>query len=68
MGGGVMGAPGLLPMVQDRVVDLLNGYIQAPALTEGMDKYIVRPRLGGMSGVLGGIALAQQAWESASRV
>jgi len=67
MGGGVMEVPGLLPMVQEWVVELLNGYIQAPALTEGVDTYIVRPRLGEMAGVLGAIALAQQAWESASQ-
>jgi len=60
LGGGVMEQPELLAMVQRRVQELLNGYIQAPHILEGIEQYIVRPLLGKKSGVLGAIALASQ--------
>jgi fructokinase len=40
------------------VLELLNGYIQAPEILERIDQYIVPPGLGGNAGVLGAIALA----------
>ena len=49
LGGGVMGVPGLLPLVQAEVDDLLAGYVA----TE-----IVPPALGPLSGVLGAFVLA----------
>jgi len=61
MGGGVMGQPQLLPLVRDRVREILNGYLQREALNEGIDDYIVSPGLGARAGVLGAIALAQDA-------
>jgi fructokinase len=61
MGGGVMKQAQLFPLVRREVQALLNGYIQAPALLEGIDDYIVPPALGGRAGVLGAIALAQRA-------
>ena len=60
-GGGIMQVPGLLAMVRENVLALLNGYVQVPAILEEIDKYIVLPVLGGEAGVLGAIALAQQA-------
>jgi fructokinase len=39
---------------------LLHGYLQAPAILERIDDYIVPPALGDRAGVLGAIALAQQ--------
>lgn len=61
LGGGVMGVPGLLPQVQQEVQRLLNDYIRRPALTEEIQSYIVLPGLGSRAGVLGAIALAEQA-------
>jgi len=49
LGGGVMEVPGLLPLVQAEVDDLLAGYVA----TE-----IVPPALGPLSGVLGAFVLA----------
>lgn len=66
MGGGVMDQPHLLPMIRTNVQRYLNGYIQAAALQEGgLADYIVAPRLGNRAGVLGAIALAQQALPAA---
>jgi fructokinase len=63
MGGGVMEQAHLLPRVRRRVLALLNGYLQAPAVLEGIDAYIVRPSLGARAGVLGALALAQRTLE-----
>lgn len=59
MGGGVMRQPDLLPMVRRRVREFLGGYVQAPAILDAMDEYIVPPGLGDRSGVLGAMALAR---------
>jgi len=63
MGGGVMQQPHLLPLVRRRVQELLNGYLQVPMILERIDDYIVPPELGNRAGVLGAIALGQQAME-----
>ena len=62
MGGGVMRQARLLPLVRQKVQDLLSGYIGAPQILTEIDSYIVPPRLGDRSGVLGAIALAEEAW------
>ncbi|MFZ5827771.1 MAG: ROK family protein, partial [Bacillota bacterium] len=64
LGGGVPQQEHLLPLVRQKVQELLNGYVQSPAITEGIDQYIVAPALGGQAGVLGCIALAQEALEA----
>ena len=61
IGGGVMQQPYLLPMVRRQVRELLNGYIQSPAILERIDEYIVAPGLGRRAGVLGALALAERA-------
>jgi len=61
LGGGVMEQRHLFPMIRRRVQGILNGYVQAPAIIEDIDAYIVPPGLGSRAGVLGAIALAQQA-------
>ena len=38
--------------------DLLGGYLESPAVDQGMAGYITAPSLGSQSGVLGAIALA----------
>jgi fructokinase len=58
LGGGVMRQADLFGRIRREVLDLLNGYIQAPEILECIDKYIVPPGLGGNAGVLGAIALA----------
>lgn len=61
LGGGVMQAPGLLPLVRARVHQRLAGYLAIPETDEEIDGFIVPPALGNRSGVLGAIALAQEA-------
>ena len=65
LGGGVPQQPQLLPMVRQKTLALLNGYVQSPAILEHIDNYIVSPGLGSLAGVSGAFALAQQAYEAA---
>jgi len=60
LGGGVMQQRHLFPMVRERVAALLNGYVRAPEILEGIGDYIVPPALGQRAGVLGAIALARR--------
>ena len=61
LGGGVMQQPQVFPLVRSKVQQLLNRYVQSPEIIENIDTYIVPPALGGRAGVLGAIALAEQA-------
>ncbi|MGD2103988.1 MAG: ROK family protein [Anaerolineae bacterium] len=61
LGGGVMQRSFLFPMIRSELQDLLNGYIQAEAITESMDATVVPPALGDHAGVLGAMALAARA-------
>ena len=61
MGGGVMEQQQIFPLVRQKVQALLNGYVQSPQILDEIDSYIVPPGLGNQAGVLGAIALAQQA-------
>lgn len=65
LGGGVMHQPQLFPLVRREVQQLLNGYLQVPQITRHIDEYIVPPGLGDRAGMLGAIALAQQAARNA---
>ena len=60
VGGGIMKKQGLLLAVRNKVIELLNNYINSREITENIENYIVPPALGDLSGVLGAIALAQQ--------
>lgn len=62
LGGGVSQQPQVIKMVREKVPALLNGYIQSPEILERIENYIVTPGLGSQSGVLGALALAEQAW------
>ena len=64
MGGGVMEQEHIFPLIHREVKSLLNGYIQSPTVLEGMDSFIVPPALGGRSGALGAIALAERALQA----
>lgn len=66
MGGGVMAQPHLFPMVREEVLNLLNDYVQHPAILDKIDDYIVPPALGNRAGVLGSIALAERAVSTAA--
>ncbi|MCA9962012.1 MAG: ROK family protein [Anaerolineales bacterium] len=61
MGGGVMAQPQLFPLLRQKTLAHLNGYVQHPAILQHIDTYIVPPGLGSYAGVLGAIALGQQA-------
>jgi fructokinase len=61
LGGGVMQNEFLFPMIRAGVQQLLNGYVQHAALLEAIDTFIVPPKLGNRSGVIGAAALARQA-------
>lgn len=61
LGGGVMEQRHLFPLVRQEVQQALNGYVASPAILAQIDSYIVPPGLGNRAGMLGAIALAQQA-------
>jgi fructokinase len=61
IGGGVMQQAHLFPLVRKELLNLLNGYIQAPAIVQSIDTYVVPPDLGPRAGVLGALVLAEQA-------
>ena len=61
LGGGVMQQSHLFPLIRTELLNLLNGYIQAPEIVDSIDTYVVPPRLGSRAGVLGALVLAEQA-------
>ena len=61
VGGGVSRLPGLLDLVNRRLVDELSGY---PGLPEHDSGFAVPPGLGDMSGLAGGLVLAERALET----
>ncbi|MFC0588801.1 ROK family protein [Novosphingobium aquiterrae] len=60
-GGGVMKTPGLIPALRRKTEALLGGYIKAPQLDPGLERYIVGPGLGDEAGITGAIALGRKA-------
>ena len=54
LGGGVMHQEHLLPLVRERLVEHLNGYLEIPA------DFIVSPALGDDAGLLGCVALGRK--------
>ena len=61
LGGGVGQLSHLLPRIQKKTRELINGYIKSSVILENIETYIVNPGLGNLSGVLGALALAEQA-------
>jgi fructokinase len=61
LGGGVMHQEHLLPRIRLHFLALLNDYLRSPAITRDVESYLVHPGLGDRSGVLGALALAQDA-------
>ncbi|WP_322509152.1 ROK family protein [Anaerolinea sp.] len=60
LGGGVMQRSHLFPVIRQKVLGILNGYVQARALLDDIEHYIVPPGLGNRAGILGSLAMAQQ--------
>ncbi|MDZ4159914.1 MAG: ROK family protein [Anaerolineaceae bacterium] len=60
LGGGVMGQKQLFPLIRERTLRHLNGYVQSPVLLQQIDSYIVPPALGSRAGVLGALAMARK--------
>jgi fructokinase len=53
LGGGVMQRSNLFPLIREELASIVNGYVPIPE--------VVPPGLGDRAGVLGALALAQQA-------
>ena len=62
-GGGVMKTPGLVEALRRATEAKLAGYIKAPQLDPGLERYIVTPGLGDEAGITGAIALGRSALE-----
>ena len=56
LGGGVMKQAQMLGLIQDQLVELLNGYLNLPK----MEDYIQLPKLGDNAGVVGCLLLAKE--------
>jgi fructokinase len=61
LGGGVMNQQALFPMVRERLLQWLAGYIDHDELLRHTSRYVVAPALGGRAGVMGALALATRA-------
>jgi fructokinase len=61
MGGGVMTQERLLPLIRERLLHWLGGYIERPEILLDVDRYVVAPALGERSGILGALILALSA-------
>ena len=68
LGGGVaQSRPELLPRVRTLLLQSLNGYLALEEIAGPIEEYIVAPGLGSLSGPLGALALATDAYRAASR-
>ena len=61
LGGGVMQQAQLYPLIREAVKRNLNGYLNADAILEHIDDYIVPPGLGQQAGLCGALALGLSA-------
>ena len=66
LGGGVMKQAQLFPLIRGWFRDLLGGYSVGNMTAAELDRYIVPSALGGRAGVLGALALAQDAFDGRS--
>lgn len=59
LGGGVMKQQQLFPLIRKNVIEMLNGYVSSPYLTEKeIDQYILPPGLTDEAGIKGALYLA----------
>lgn len=63
LGGGVMHKEFLFPMIREKTIRMLGGYVSSPVVESGMTDYIVSPGLGDNSGVMGAWLLACEAYD-----
>ena len=61
LGGGVMQQKFLFPLIREKTLKILNGYLTHPLIEQGLTDYIVEPGLGVESGITGAYLLAKQA-------
>jgi len=61
LGGGIMHQQQLFPRIRQLVVEIVNGYIKAPAIIEHSETFIVPPGLGDRSGAVGALEMARLA-------
>lgn len=61
LGGGVMQQKFLFPLIRQKAVTLLNGYIPHPSVTSGLKDVIVSPGLDTRSGITGAYLMAREA-------
>jgi fructokinase len=61
LGGGVMQQAQLLPLIREKTLATLNGYVQSAQILERIDEYIVPVALEGKAGILGAFVLAERA-------
>ncbi len=61
VGGGVMRQAWLFEMIREDLARLLNGYVRAKELMENLNQYVIPPRLGNRSGIIGALVLAEHA-------
>ncbi|MES1257209.1 MAG: ROK family protein [Acidobacteriota bacterium] len=64
LGGGVMQEAGLFDRIRGELALILNGYIRMPQVLGQLDHYVVAPGLGDRAGILGALALAEQAYQA----
>ncbi|GAA1551352.1 ROK family protein [Dactylosporangium maewongense] len=64
VGGGVLNIPGLLDAVRAATAERLGKALDAVPATADLSTYIVPPGLGGLSGVLGALGLAERMVET----
>jgi len=63
MGGGVMHQAHLFPLIRQKTLKRLNGYVQSPVILKHIDTVIVPPGLGDDAGIMGALELARRAAE-----
>lgn len=61
LGGGVMEQAQLLPLIREKTLATLNGYVQAAQILEQIEEYILPVALEGKAGILGAFVLAERA-------
>ena len=62
-GGGVMHQQQLFPLIRQKSLEMINGYIQTPLLKD-IEHYIVPASLNDNQGIMGAIRLAMDAMKS----
>jgi fructokinase len=61
IGGGVMAQQRLFPLLRERMLHWLGGYVQRAEILADIDHFVVPPGLGSRAGVLGALSLAVDA-------